>query len=103
MSTGVDNQQTTKQSLDQSAATRQRSFSRSNGSSFLPSVESSRVFDKQSSKMGQSQRSRYLKTGAILAFVIMVLLWLSPSSSSVSSFTQGENVVVFLDSESAKD
>ncbi|KAJ6160587.1 hypothetical protein N7470_003983 [Penicillium chermesinum] len=88
MSTGVDNQKTPNQSLDQSTAARHRSFSRSTGSSSLLSTKPSRIFDKQSSTMGQNQRSRFIKTGAIIAFVIMALLWLSPSSSTVPSFTQ---------------
>ncbi|KAJ5658411.1 uncharacterized protein N7484_002060 [Penicillium longicatenatum] len=88
MSTGVDDQPTPNQPLDQSTSFRQRSFSRSNDSLFAPTVESGRVFDKQAATMAQTQRTRYVKTGAIIAFVFMVLLWLSPSRSTVSSYTQ---------------
>lgn len=90
MSTGVDDQPAPNQPLDQNASVRQRSFSRSNGSFFASAVESGRVFDKQTATMAQTQRTRYVKTGAIIAFVFMVLLWLSPSRSTVSSYTQGE-------------
>ncbi|KAJ5553271.1 guanosine-diphosphatase [Penicillium frequentans] len=88
MSTGVDDQPAPNQPLDQSTSVRQRSFSRSNGSFFASAVESGRVFDKQTATMAQTQRTRYVKTGAIIAFVFMVLLWLSPSRSTVSSYTQ---------------
>jgi len=37
--------------------------------------------------VSQSQKSRWLKTGAIVGFIFMVLLWLSPSKPSVSSST----------------
>ncbi|KAJ5633810.1 hypothetical protein N7528_001652 [Penicillium herquei] len=87
MSTGVDNQ-SHNPPLDQSTSARQRSISRSNGSAFAPLVESGRVFDKQTTNMAQAQRTRYLKTGAIVAFVFLVVLWLSPSRSAVSSYTQ---------------
>ncbi|KAJ5717124.1 hypothetical protein N7488_002770 [Penicillium malachiteum] len=87
MSTGVDNQ-SHNPPLDQSTSARQRSISRSNGSAFVPLVESGRVFDKQTTNMAQAQRTRYLKTGAIVAFVFLVVLWLSPSRSAVSSYTQ---------------
>lgn len=89
MSTGVDNQSQSNQHLDQSQAARQRSFSRSNASSFAPFIESGREFDKEPASMAQAQRTRYLKTGAIIAFVFMVVLWLSPSRSAVASYTQG--------------
>ncbi|PYH99309.1 nucleoside diphosphatase Gda1 [Aspergillus ellipticus CBS 707.79] len=36
--------------------------------------------------MSQNQRSRYLKTGAIVGCVLLMLLWLSPSKPSVSNF-----------------
>lgn len=35
--------------------------------------------------MSQSQRSRYLKTGAIVSAVLLLLLWLSPSKPTVSN------------------
>ncbi|KAJ5752970.1 guanosine-diphosphatase [Penicillium odoratum] len=87
MSTGVHDQPNPTQPLDQSTSVRQRSFSRSNGPLFA-SVESHRVSDKQTATMGQTQRTRYLKTGAIIAFVFMVILWLSPSRSTVSGYAQ---------------
>lgn len=87
MSTGVDNQQPSK--LDLNTVARQRSVSHSFVSASPNSVESGRVPGKQFDKMvSQSQRSRWLKTGAIVGFIFMVLLWLSPSKPVVSSFTK---------------
>lgn len=90
MSTGVDSQQQPKKFIDLDSVARHRSVSRSNGSAAPPFVESGQVFDKQLDKMvSQSQKSRWLKTGAIVGFIFMVLLWLSPSKPAVSGFTQG--------------
>lgn len=90
MSTGVDSQQQPKKFIDLDTVARHRSVSRSNGSAVPPPLESDRVFDKQPDKMvSQSQKSRWLKTGAIVGFIFMVLLWLSPSKPAVSGFTQG--------------
>ncbi|KAJ5204448.1 guanosine-diphosphatase [Penicillium cinerascens] len=84
MSTGVDNQQPSK--IDLHTVARQRSVSHSFVSASPNSVESGRVPGKQFDKMvSQSQRSRWLKTGAIVGFIFMVLLWLSPSKPVVSS------------------
>jgi guanosine-diphosphatase len=82
MSTGVDNQDN-KLHLDSSA--RQRS-TRINGS-ISQSAKANRT--EEQANMAQSQRSRYLKTGAIIAFIFMVLVWLSPSKPATSSFTHG--------------
>jgi guanosine-diphosphatase len=82
MSTGVDKKHN-KLHLDSIA--RQRS-PQSNGSVFQ-SVEINRT--EEQANMAQSQRSRYLKTGAIIAFIFMVLVWLSPSKPATSSFTHG--------------
>lgn len=88
MSTGVDSQQSSK--LDLNLVVRQRSVSRGFASVSPHSVESGRVSDKASDRMvSQSQKSRWLKTGAIVSVVFMILLWLSPSQPSVPSFTQG--------------
>lgn len=88
MSTGVDSQQPSK--LDLNLAARQRSIPRSLASASPRLVESGRLSQTQTEKMvSQSQKSRWLKTGAIIAFIFMVLLWLSPSQPSMSSFTQG--------------
>ncbi|KAJ5985760.1 hypothetical protein N7499_007948 [Penicillium canescens] len=80
MSTGVDKQDN-KLHLDSIA--RQRS-PQSNGS-VSQSVQINRT--EEQANMAQSQRSRYLKTGAIIAFIFMVLVWLSPSKPATSSFT----------------
>lgn len=90
MSTGVDGQQQPQKFIDSDSGARHRSVSRSNGFVVQLPVESDRVFDKQPDKMvSQSQKSRWLKTGAIVGFIFLVLLWLSPSKPVVSSFTQG--------------
>ncbi|KAL2848036.1 nucleoside phosphatase family-domain-containing protein [Aspergillus pseudodeflectus] len=39
--------------------------------------------------MNQSQRSRYLKTGAIVSAVLLMLLWLTPSRSPALSYGPG--------------
>ncbi|KAJ6120604.1 guanosine-diphosphatase [Penicillium sp. IBT 18751x] len=86
MSTGVDNHQPSKLNLN--VVARQRSVSRSVASASPNSVESGRIPDTQTEKMvSQSQRSRWLKTGAIVGFIFMVLLWLSPSKPAVTSST----------------
>lgn len=90
MSTGVDNQKQPKKFIDLDNVARNRSASRSNGSAVPLPVESDRVFDKLPNKMvSQSQKSRWLKTGAIVGFIFMVLLWLSPSKPAVSGFAHG--------------
>ena len=89
MSTGVDNQPKQNKFDDLDSVARYRSFSRSNGSVPSQSIDPGRISDKQPANMAQTQRTRYLKTGAIIAFVFMVLVWLSPSKSAVSSFTHG--------------
>jgi guanosine-diphosphatase len=89
MSTGVDNQQQPQKFIDLDSVARHRSVSRSNGSA-VPTPVHDQVSDKQPDKMvSQSQKSRWLKTGAIVGLIFMVLLWLSPSKSAVSGFTQG--------------
>ncbi|CAI7647780.1 unnamed protein product [Penicillium pancosmium] len=40
--------------------------------------------------VSQSQRSRWLKTGAIVGFIFMLLLWLSPSKSSSYADLSGD-------------
>lgn len=88
MSTGVDQPLPT-HSFDPNPGARQRSISKSNGSAFLGSVESGRAYDKQNVTMAQNQKSRYLKTGAIIAFIFMLILWMSPSKSAASAVNQG--------------
>ncbi|KAJ5450126.1 guanosine-diphosphatase [Penicillium daleae] len=89
MSTGVDGQQQPQKFIDSDSGARHRSVSRSNGFVVQLPVESDRVFDKQPDKMvSQSQKSRWVKTGGIVGFIFLVLLWLSPSKPVVSSFTQ---------------
>ena len=90
MSTGVDNQQPSNFPILNSG-TRQRSVSQSHGSLLSSAIASTQTPDKQSTKMvSQSQRSRWLKTSAIIAFIFMVLLWLSPSKpSSYAGYSQG--------------
>jgi guanosine-diphosphatase len=90
MSTRVDGQQQPQKFIDSDFGARHRSVSRSNGFVVQLPVESDRVFDKQPDKMvSQSQKSRWVKTGGIVGFIFLVLLWLSPSKPVVSSFTQG--------------
>jgi guanosine-diphosphatase len=79
MSTGVDSQQPFNIPIE-SLGARQRSVSQSHGSLLPHSIH---LPDQKSANMvSQSQRSRWLKTGAIVGFIFMVLLWLSPSKSS---------------------
>jgi hypothetical protein len=89
MSTGVYNPPHKSQPNDLDSVSRSRPISRSNGSVSVQSIDHDRIFDKQPANMAQTQRTRYLKTGAIIAFVFMVLVWLSPSKSAVSSFSHG--------------
>lgn len=86
MSTGVDNQNHNSKFDYIDLTTRHRSISRSDGSQ---SIEFRQSSNKQPVNMGQTQRSRYLKTGAIIAFIFMVLVWLSPSQPSASGLTNG--------------
>lgn len=89
MSTGVDNKQQPQKFIDLDSVARHRSVSRNNGSA-VPLPVHGQVSDKQLDKMvSQSQKSRWLKTGAIVGLIFMVLLWLSPSNTAVSSFTKG--------------
>ncbi|KAG0159595.1 hypothetical protein PDIDSM_7117 [Penicillium digitatum] len=87
MSTGVDNQKHNNKSDYIDSATRHRSTSRSDGSAISQSIELHQPSDKEVVNMAQTQRSRYLKTGAIIAFILMVLVWLSPSQPSASKIT----------------
>ncbi|KAJ5091651.1 Nucleoside phosphatase GDA1/CD39 [Penicillium alfredii] len=87
MSTGVDRQKNPAKLLDTKFAARQRSVSHSNGSVSPKIIESGRVPDKRSANMTQNQRSRYIKTGAIVTFIFLIIFWLSPSKSSVSTLT----------------
>ncbi|CAG7926436.1 unnamed protein product [Penicillium olsonii] len=87
MSTGVD-EQAHNPNVDSNSVARHRSFSRSNGSLPSQSIDPDRSSDKQPAKMAQTQRTRYVKTGAIIVFVFMVLMWLSPSKPAVSSFSR---------------
>ncbi|KAJ5771204.1 uncharacterized protein N7511_003255 [Penicillium nucicola] len=80
MSTGVDNQDN-KLHLDSSARRRSTLSNRS----ISQSVKT--ILTDEQANMAQSQRSRYLKTGAIIAFIFMVLVWLSPSKPATSTFT----------------
>ena len=89
MSTGVDNRTHNSKSDYVDSATRHRSISRSDGSAVSQSIAFSQSFDKEIINMAQTQRSRYLKTGAIIAFIFMVLVWLSPSQPSASHLTTG--------------
>ncbi|KAJ5902084.1 hypothetical protein N7495_002612 [Penicillium taxi] len=88
MSTGVDNKSYPTNLIDQDLLPRQRSASQSAGSILLPPVQSVREFEKRTVNMAQSQKSRYLKTGAIIAFIFLVVIWLFPSNSAVSGFPQ---------------
>ncbi|KAJ5773512.1 hypothetical protein N7457_008408 [Penicillium paradoxum] len=85
MSTGVADQNENSKLDDLASIPRHRSISRVDESVISRPVESSQVSNKQPVNMAQTQRSRYLKTGAIIAFIFMVLMWLSPSKPSVPS------------------
>jgi hypothetical protein len=74
---------------DDGAVIGHRSTSRSDGSAISQSIELHQPSDKEVVNMAQTQRSRYLKTGAIIAFILMVLVWLSPSQPSASKITDG--------------
>ncbi|CAL5871125.1 uncharacterized protein PFLUO_LOCUS5371 [Penicillium psychrofluorescens] len=87
MSTSVDKQQPPSKQLDLNSVARQRSISHSNGSVSPNSVETGHGLgtaprSPKKSSMAQTQRSRYLKTAAIVGVVFMLLLWMSPSKPS---------------------
>lgn len=92
MSTGVDSQQPFNIPV-QNLGARQRSISQSHGSLLPQSVE---LPDQKSANMvSQSQKSRWLKTGAIVGFIFMVLLWLSPSKpSSYTGYSGGMRIPI---------
>jgi guanosine-diphosphatase len=94
MSTGVDNKNPKSKSEDLDSIPRHRSLSRSNGTVSSQSIDAGRTPDKQPAKMAQTQRTRYVKTGAIIAFVFMVLVWLSPSKPTASTFSHGMESLV---------
>lgn len=96
MSTSVDKQQPPSKQLDLNSVARQRSISHSNGSVSPNSVETGHGLgtaprSPKKSSMAQTQRSRYLKTAAIVGVVFMLLLWMSPSKPSYprTSFSSG--------------
>ncbi|KXG48629.1 Nucleoside phosphatase GDA1/CD39 [Penicillium griseofulvum] len=88
MSTGVDKETHNSKSDNIHSSSRHRSISRGNIPAISQPIQSNQIPDKQQPvNMAQTQRSRYLKTGAIIAFIFMVLMWLSPSQPSASSLT----------------
>ncbi|KAJ5130716.1 uncharacterized protein N7515_006755 [Penicillium bovifimosum] len=99
MSSGVDIQNSNGKSY---SITRHRSVSGSDSSGVPRSIESSPATNKQTGNMPQTQRSRYLKTGVIIALIFMVVLWLSPSKPSVSSYTKQQPSSNSATSASAK-
>ncbi|KAJ5551236.1 hypothetical protein N7535_000821 [Penicillium sp. DV-2018c] len=88
MSSGVDIQTRNSKSYP---TTRHRSVSGSDCSGFPRPIECNPATNKQIGNMPQTQRSRYLKTGAIIAFIFFVILWLSPSKPSVSNYTKQQS------------
>lgn len=90
MSTGVDGRvpQGFQSYLNPNPDTRRRSNSQAAHLATSPN-ESSSFSGYSPSTMAQTQRTRYVKTGAIVAFLLMMLLYLSPSRPSVSSLRTG--------------
>ncbi|KAJ5491125.1 guanosine-diphosphatase [Penicillium diatomitis] len=92
MSTGVNSLEHSEVSTGPNSFTRRRSVSYNHSSAVTTSTESLQSVNspfKSGNMVSQSQKSRWIKTGAIVGFVFMLLLWLSPSKSTVSSsFTQ---------------
>ncbi|PYI08634.1 hypothetical protein BO78DRAFT_428001 [Aspergillus sclerotiicarbonarius CBS 121057] len=91
MSTGVDSRHS--QGTSSFASSGSRPSRRSLSYSSEPAITSAGL-DKSVDKsrrgfsnimMSQTQRSRYLKTGAIVGAVLLMLLWLSPSKPTVSN------------------
>ena len=95
MSTGVDSRhrQDTKSYFETDTSPRRRSTLRNGGPATSPPIESKKSSDNQSVDspitMAQTQRSRFLKTGAIVGVLLLVLFWLSPSKPAVPSSISG--------------
>ncbi|KAI9369271.1 nucleoside phosphatase family-domain-containing protein [Aspergillus egyptiacus] len=84
MSTGVDSRQ------PGSRASTRRSVSRVTNSTDSFLVQGAAFADKPAMvTITPSQRSRYLKTGAIVGAIFLMLLWIAPSSRPVSNFGPG--------------
>ncbi|GKZ86416.1 guanosine-diphosphatase [Aspergillus niger] len=92
MSTGVDSRHTRGTSSFSASGSRPSRRSVSHASEpAIPLVALDKSFGRSRRSfshmmMSQSQRSRYLKTGAIVSAVLLLLLWLSPSKPAVGNF-----------------
>jgi guanosine-diphosphatase len=103
MSTGVDSEQKSGfwNYLGFSSKPRKRSissisakalgdpFEKANRYSAKPSLNRFSP-ESQPTMMAQSQRSRFIKTGAIITLVLLVLFYLSPSAPSVGNVVNGK-------------
>lgn len=79
------------------SGTRKRSTSRAADFAAAPFGNLDKSPDKTSRGpfspvMAQTQRTRYLKTGAIVGLLLLVILWLSPSKPGVGGFKQGKSI-----------
>ena len=99
MSTGIDGRlrQGIRYYFNFDANTRKRSTSRATdfAPAPLPDWNKPSEEDKPSRPalfptMAQTQRARYLKTGAIVAVLLMFVFWLSPSRPQVGGFNRGK-------------
>ncbi|KKK22094.1 guanosine-diphosphatase [Aspergillus rambellii] len=89
MSTGVDNRhlQSIPAFSHPGPRPNRRSLSRASVSASAPLNLPNGLLDKPPAViMAQSQRSRYIKTGAIVAALLLMLLWISPSRRPATSF-----------------
>lgn len=97
MSTGVDGRVSQgAEFLNSNPNTRIRSSSRLSSLATAYSDESSKYPDSPTyntwpATMAQPQRTRYLKTGAIVGVLLLMLFYLSPSRPTVSGLRQGKS------------
>ncbi|KAE8149400.1 nucleoside phosphatase family-domain-containing protein [Aspergillus avenaceus] len=94
MSTGVDNRRINGTPFPQrsNSSVNKRSDSRASEPASVSNdsfTDSPDIHRSPSPVMAQSQKSRYLKTGAIVGALLLMILWLSPSKSSVTGLSQG--------------
>ncbi|KAE8378868.1 nucleoside phosphatase family-domain-containing protein [Aspergillus bertholletiae] len=88
MSTGVDGRHINRTPSSQRPGSRfsKRSNSRASQPANTPSNSPDTCQSQSTDIMAQSQRSRYLKTGAIVGALFLMILWLSPSKPAVTGF-----------------
>jgi guanosine-diphosphatase len=103
MSSGVDREQkpgvwksvgffsskTRKRSVSTPSKVFSDSFEKANCHSTKPS-QNRRLLVPQSTMMAQSQRSRFIKAGAIVSLVLLILVYLSPSTPLADNFGNGK-------------